>query len=220
MKSPLNITWKSEFIPLAAVIASIITSALSYSYLPDRVISHWNFYGEADGWSSRGFHALFFPALLAAMYVLFLILPSIDPKKDRYQDFAGVYNIFRSAIMLVLFAVYLMATLVNLGYDINISQVVPTIIGLMMIVLGNYMSKIKNNWFVGIRTPWTISSDNVWQKTHRLGGLMFTFFGFSLILMPYLPYSAGMTFFIIGVIAVTVVPILASYIFYRNEKNK
>lgn len=218
MKSPLNITWKSEIVSLVSVAASIAVSALCYSRLPERVISHWNFAGQADGWSSRNFHVFFFPSMLVGMYLLFLILPSIDPKKERYVEFVKIYNIFRSMIVLIFLAIYLVATLVNIGYSINVGLVVPSIIGLMMIVMGNYMGKIKNNWFMGIRTPWTLSSENVWIKTHRLGGLMFVLFGIILILTPWMPQQLGMAAFITGILCVTIVPMAASYFFYKNEK--
>lgn len=220
MNSPLKITLKSEIIPLIAVIGSVITSVLSYSALPEKVISHWNFAGQADGWSSRNFHVLFFPGLLAAMYILFLVLPMLDPKKERYVEFAKTYNIIRSLIMSVFFIIYLIATLVNLGYDINVSRTISLIIGVMMIVMGNFMGKLKKNWFVGIKTPWTLSSENVWLKTHRLGGWLFMFFGLALIAMPYLPESIGLTLFIVSIVVVVAVPMVASYLFYRDEENK
>jgi len=220
MKSPLNITWKSEIISVITVVATIVTSIISYRYLPEKVISHWNLYGQADGWTSRSFHVIFFPTLIGFMYLLFLVLPNIDPKKERYQEFATVYNIFRSMILSVLFVIYLIATLVNLGYDINVGKLVPLIIGLMFVVMGRYMDRIKNNWFVGIRTPWTLSSENVWQKTHRLGGWMFVIFGVVLIFTPWMPEKVAMFAFIACIISVILVPLVASYVFYAKEKKE
>lgn len=219
MKSPLNITWKSEIVPALVLVASIVTAIVSYKYLPERVISHWNFSGQADGWSSRSFHTIFFPALIISMYILFLALPNIDPKKERYQEFSKVYNIIRGMMLSVFFLIYLGATLVNLGYNIDIAHSVPALIGVMMIVLGRYMGEIKNNWFVGIRTPWTMSSELVWQKTHRLGAWVFIIFGLILIITPWLPKNIGLFLFAAGIIAVVLVPMIASYVFYRNEKK-
>lgn len=218
MKMPFKITWRSEIVPLAAVIGAVAVSATSYGSLPERVITHWNFYGQADGWSSRDFHVFFFPILLAGMYALFLFLPAIDPRKERYQEFAGTYNVIRGMIMSVLFLVYLVATLVNLGYDIDVSRTVPLLIGALMIVMGNYMGKLKSNWFVGIRTPWTLSSEKVWQKTHRLGGVLFVLFGLIMMAMPHLTRKYGMILFVIAISVTVLVPIVASYIFYKKEK--
>ncbi|MEI7616642.1 MAG: SdpI family protein [Actinomycetota bacterium] len=219
MNSPIKPTFKSEAISLAVIIASVITSFTTYNSLPTRVITHWNFYGQADGWSSRGFHALLFPGLIIAMYVLFLILPNLDPKKERYQDFIKPYNIFRTTLLVVFYIIFLLSTLVNLGYNINIGKAVPFIIGLLMIFIGNYMGKIKKNWFVGIRTPWTLSSENVWNKTHRFAGIMFVLFGLLLIISPYLEKTLGITVFVIGILLVSLVPMAYSYILYRKEKK-
>lgn len=218
MKSPLNISWKTEIIPLTIIVAGFLTSALSFNKLPQQVISHWNFLGNPDGWMNKTTHSIIFPLILLALYLLLLFVPSMDPRKERYKEFSNVYNGFRSLISLVLYLVFLIATLVNLGYEINVGKVIPLIIGLLMIVIGNYMGKIKKNWFVGIRTPWTLSSENVWNKTHRLGGWMFVAFGMSLIITPYLKPMLALSVFVIGVCLATLVPIAYSYVLYKREK--
>ncbi len=217
MNSPLKPTLKTEAISFTMVIASIVTSLITYNKLPKQVISHWNFSGTPDGWASREFHSMLFPAIITGMYVLFLFLPSLDPKKDRYQDFIKVYNLFRTVFLVVFYLIFLLATLANLGYSISIAKTVPLIIGLLMMLIGNYMGKIKNNWFMGIRTPWTLSSENVWNKTHRLGGWMFVLFGLIMIATPYLNKSLGLAAFALGIVAVTIIPMGYSYILYKRE---
>lgn len=219
MKSPLNLSWKSEWPSLSILVASALTSILSYTHLPARVASHWNVRGEVDGWASRDFHVWFFPALLFGIYFLLVVVPSMDPRRERYVEFARVYNIFRTLILLVLFSVYLLATLYNVGYDVNIGKTVPFIIGLLMLVIGNYMGKIKRNWFVGIRTPWTLSSDDIWTKTHRFGGLMFVIFGLLMIATPYLPTSFAFLVLFVGIFIAVLLPILYSYFLFKNDKS-
>lgn len=219
MKSPLKFSLKTELFPLAVVALAIVVSIWSYPLLPNQVVSHWNFAGQADDWSSKNFHAIFFPGLLIGMYLLFSILPFIDPKKERYADFAKVYFFFRAAMILVVFAIFMIATLINLGYPININKTMPWIIGLLMIFIGYYLSRIKMNWFIGIRTPWTLSSENVWNKTHRLGGWLFILFGLTLFIEPYLTYPVNMIVFVITIILVTIVPFAYSYVIFRKEKN-
>lgn len=219
MKSPLNLSWKSEWPSLTILAASVLTSVLSYAHLPERVASHWNVRGEVDAWTSRDFHAWFFPALLSGIYLLLVVVPSMDPRRERYVEFARVYNIFRNLILLVLFSVFLLATLFNVGYDVNIGKSVPFIIGLLMLVIGNYMGKLKRNWFVGIRTPWTLSSDNIWAKTHRLGGLMFVAFGLLLMATPYLPTFMAMPTLFSGIFMAVVLPFAYSYYLFRQSKK-
>lgn len=211
---------KKEIVPIIFLVLTIIASIATYKYLPDRVVSHWNFQGVADGWSSKNFHAIFFPCLILFMYLLFYFLPTIDPKRERYQEFEKVYYIFESMMIGVLFIVFLVATLFNLGYDIPIGNVISLVIGIMMIVIGNYMGKIKNNWFVGIKTPWTLSSENVWNKTHRFGGRAFIVFGLIIITAPYLNVVLATVIFLLGTFLVVFGTMIYSYLLYRKENKK
>ncbi len=153
------------------------------------------------------------------MYILFLILPSIDPRKERYAEFEKVYTIFKTMMVGVLFVVFILATLANLGYEANIGKVISVVIGIMMIVLGNYMGKIKNNYFVGIKNPWTLSSENVWNETHRFGGWTFIIFGLCIIITPYLPILYGTILFISGVLLTVLGTSIYSYILYKKEQK-
>lgn len=215
----MKFSFKKECWSLLIIVAAVVLSIVAYPALPETVVSHWNFQGRPDGFMSRDFHSWFFPILLAAIYLLFRYLPMLDPKKERYQEFAGVYEIFKNLILAVLFVTYAAATLYNLGWNINIGAVVGTTVGLLMIVLGNYLGKIKRNWFVGIKTPWTLSSENVWNKTHRLGGRLFVGWGFLIIIAPYLPETLGLVLFIGGAVAVTLGTMAYSYILYIQEKK-
>lgn len=219
MNNPIKPTIKTEIIPLLLIIATILLSIFFYPMLPEKMISHWNFQGQADGWMPKLFNTILFPCIITACYLLFLIMPYFDPRKERYPEFRGVYNIFKTAMILVFFIVYLASLLANLGLPINIGKIVSLVIGLMMIVLGNYMSKIKFNWFMGIRTPWTMSSEVVWNKTHRIGGWFFIIFGLCIIIAPYLPTFYGTIIFLGGVILATVGSYIYSYLVYRKEKN-
>jgi uncharacterized membrane protein len=220
MKYPLKLSFKSEAAPLLLLIASFVLGFYFYAHFPDRVASHWGFGGQPDRYSGKFAGAFAIPFLLTGMYALFLVLPLLDPKSERYQDFAKAYNFFRFAILAVLAAVFTGSGLYNLGYAVNIGFFVPLVIGLMMIVMGNYMGKIKKNWFVGIRTPWTLSSENVWNKTHRFGGWMFMIFGLLLILTPFLPASFGLAAILIGVFLTAVVTMVYSYLEYQKEKKQ
>ena len=215
MKFDFRKEWWSLFIIAAAVILSVI----SYPSLPERVVSHWNFQGQADGYTSRDFHVWFFPALLVGVYLLFRYLPKFDPKKERYQEFSGVYEIFKSLIITVLFISYGTATIYNLGWEVNVGAIIGTTVGLLMIILGNYLGKIKRNWFVGVKTPWTLSSENVWNKTHRLAGYLFVVWGVSIIFCPWLSPFWASVLFIGGAILATIGTMLYSYILYRQEQR-
>lgn len=219
MKSPIKLNLKSEIFPLALLLISAVASFYFYQHSPDVITTHWNFRGEADGFSSKGFGSFFFPGLLAFIYLLMVVLPYFDPKRDSYKDFEKPYKVFRYAMLLILSIVYWATGLYNIGYNINVGITTAFLIGLLMIVIGNYLGKLKLNWFVGIKTPWTLSSDNVWNKTHRLGGILFMAFGVVIMVAPFLPEAIALGMFI-GWTAILVVGTFAySYWLYRKEKK-
>ncbi len=220
MKYPMKISKRTEFLPVLLVILSVSFGMYFYAHFPDRVAVHWNFAGRVDGYAGRLQGAFAIPLMMTVMYGLFLLFPAIDPKRDRYAEFEKYFRVFRSAIIMVIFAIYLAMGFSNLGYGVKIGPVVAGIIGILMIVLGNYMGKIKNNWFMGIRTPWTLSSENVWNKTHRMGGWMFVLFGLIIILAPYMPSGLAMVLFVSGTILAVLGTTLYSYMLYLKEKNK
>lgn len=219
MKYPMKISIKTELLPILLVIAGLGLGMYYYAHFPDRVAVHWNFAGVADRYGGRFEGAYGIPLMLVFMYGLFLVFPAIDPKRNRYQEFEKYFRVFRSAIMGVLFIVFLAMGISNLGYAVEIGPVVATAIGILMIVLGNFMGKIKNNWFMGIRTPWTLSSENVWNKTHRFGGWAFVFMGLAIMAAPHLPESLAVVLFGLGVGLAVFGTMIYSYWLYLKEKN-
>lgn len=219
-KNKLQLRLKDELFPLSILLLAILISILSYNQLPEQIVSHWNLAGEADGWSSKKFHAIFFPALLIFIYLLMNILPKIDPNKKRYAEFQKVYLTLRNIILLSLFIIFTGATLSNLGYNINIGILASTTIAILFIILGNYLGKLKRNWFIGIKTPWTISSENSWNKTHRLGGKLFVALGLITLFLPLLSAQATFWFMIGGSFALIITVTIYSYIIYRKDKDR
>lgn len=218
IKYPLKISKKTEFLPITLVVASIILGVYFYLHFPETVIMHWNFQGRPDGFGGRFTGAFAMPLMLALMYVLFLVFPSLDPKKDRYPEFEKTFRILRSAIMGVLFIAFIAMGLSNLGTTVEIGPIVATAVGVFMMVAGNFMGKLKRNSYMGIRTPWTLVSENVWNKTHRFGGWMFILFGAIIIVAPYLSYTLALILFLSGVGLVVVGTLVYSYLLYSKEK--
>lgn len=220
MKNPINYSIKTEIIPFVILFFSVVLSFWSYPMLPDMVVSHWGFNGEPNGWSSRELHCLLFPGLLFGMYFLLSLMPKFDPRSNRYEDFSGIYILMRNAILFVLFVVFVAATLSNLGYAINIGVTVSAAIGILMIFMGNYFGKIKQNYFIGIRTPWTLASENVWNKTHRLAGRLFILWGLGLILAPWLKPILAFVILFGGLIVLLAWISIYSYVLYKKEAHK
>ncbi|MFA6215125.1 MAG: SdpI family protein [Patescibacteria group bacterium] len=216
MSSPIKPTLKTEFIPVILIILSVFASFYFYANFPEKVPTHWNYRGQIDGWSGKGFAAFFFPGLIFGLYLLFLGLPYLDPKKEHYLEFAKVYHIFKNFFIGFMVAIYFYTGLAGLGYELPVNVVVPTIVGLLFLILGNYMGKIKSNWFMGIRTPWTLSNEQVWNKTHRLGGKLFMLMGLFMIFGSFLPAELFWYSFIAGITIVSLFPMIYSYLLYKK----
>jgi len=219
MKYPLKLSFKTEILPVLIIVMALVMSLYFYMNFPDKVASHWNFAGQVNGYMNRAGGAFFMPVLLMGMYMLFLVLPVIDPKRERYTEFDQYYRLFRTAIMTTFLVVYAAMGLFNLGYPIQISTVVSGSIGILFVVLGSFMRKIKNNWFMGIRTPWTLSSEKVWNKTHQAGGWLFVIYGIVIMITPYLPQFLGVSLFIAGAVMMVLGTTVYSYWLYRQEKK-
>jgi len=221
MSNPTKATWRTEILPLILIGFGLICSFYFYAHFPQQVPTHWNFRGEIDGWSGKAFAAFFFPALNLGIYLLFLGMPYLDPKKDRYAEFARPYHIFKNFMVGFLTVVYFYVGLAGLGYNYPVNYVIPPGIGILFLAMGNYLGKIKPNWFMGIRTPWTLSNEEVWNKTHRLGGKMFIVMGILMIAGVVLPPGLFYSGFMFGVVIAALVPIVYSYWLFRQlEKNQ
>ncbi len=221
MNNPIKPSLKTEIFSWAIIIIAVSSSFYFYAHFPEQVPVHWNMAGEVDNYGSRAMGAFLFPAIIFFMYLMFLLIPLLDPKKQRYEQFRKVYHIFKNFLLLFMLFIYFAVGLSGMGFNISISTWVPFFVGVLFIIIGNYMGKIKPNWFMGIRTPWTLSSEEVWNKTHRLGGKAFIVAGILMALMNLFPVSAKPFVFTIILIIAALLPIVYSYfLFAKEQKDK
>jgi uncharacterized membrane protein len=169
---------KSEAIALTIVVVSFVTAVYFYYQLPETIVSHWNFYGQPDGYTSKLFGLFLIPFLLLGLLMLFMVLPKIDPFKESYKKFRKYYDMFVVLIITMLFYLYVLTIVWNLGFMFDLIQFLSPAFGLIFYYAGIMTENAKRNWFVGFRTPWTMSSEKVWNKTNRLGGKLFKIGGF------------------------------------------
>lgn len=168
---------KHLIIVLALLAAPALASAVMYSSLPDPAPIHWNVRGEADGFGPRWVLAWLLPASTTLVTALLLALPALGPMRENMARFRNVYGKLVIAIVATVGAIHVLTLLSATGAAVRIEVVVPFVMGLLFAVLGNWMGKIRRNFWVGIRTPWTLASDVVWERTHRVGGRLFVALG-------------------------------------------
>lgn len=219
MNNPIKINFKTEIFSVCVLLLTVIASFYFYNNFPESVPVHWNFAGVADRWSGSMMAAFIIPGVMIFMYVMFLFLPLLDPKKDRYVEFAKTYLMFRNLILAFMAFIYLISSLNGLGYNFPIEIYVPGAVGVLFVVMGKYLPSVKSNWFVGIRTPWTLSSEEVWNKTHKFGGKIFIGAGLLMMIEGILPSEFRLGTFIFIIALMLLGTIGSSYYFYIKEKN-
>jgi uncharacterized membrane protein len=151
---------------------------------------------------------------MIGIYLVFFILPKISPRGYRFDSFLGVWEIVRTAILALLLLVHVLILLSGAGIAIDLVRAMETGGGLLLVLLGNYMGKLGKNFFIGIRTPWTLASDEVWFRTHRLGGKLFVLAGLVLFATGVLGFGPVLPMFAIG--AAALVSVVYSYLLYRR----
>ena len=215
----MKYTAKTESPAIALVLLSWIAGIYFYLHFPDRVITHWSFRGIANGYSSKTTGALIFPLFMTIIYILFIALPFLDPKKENYVKFEKYYHWFKDLFLLFMLAIFIITGAVNLGAKININFVVPFLVGVLFIALGSMMKKVKQNWFVGFRFPWSLSSENVWNKTNRFGGWSLMLCGAFMMFVPLLGETLGRIIFAISILQLVFGTMIYSYLEYRKEQK-
>jgi len=208
-----------KLIRLAIIVALLITIALTiavYPTVPDNVVSHWNATGQADGYMSKFWGLGLIPLIMIALVGLFAVLPRIDPYKKNYEKFGNWYEGFILIFVVFMLAIQVQIILWSSGYQISPNLTFPFLMGILFIYIGFLLGHAEQNWFVGIRTPWTLSSETVWKKTHEVGGKLFKVAGI-IAFAGVLAGEYAMWFIIVPVLAVAVYTIAYSYFEYQKE---
>ena len=208
-----------KWVPFVIVVAAIVASLAVYPRLPATVSTHWDMLGRPNGWSSRQWGAWVMPLVLLAMAILVRVLPAIDPRGSNYSKFSGAFEGIIIAVMLFTLGLHIVILMAALGYPVAMARVLPLAIGALLVVIGNLLPRARPNWFVGIRTPWTLSSDRVWEKTHRLGGKMFVGAGLISVLAALLVPTVGYIVMFCAIAIVTAIVLIYSYLEWRKEQG-
>lgn len=205
--------------PIFIIFLSFFLALYFYSRMPEPMASHWGINGQADGYSSKNFGLFFMPILSVGLYLLFRFLPSTDPYRRNFKQFENHFNNFIIIIFIFLFYLYCLTIFWNLGNQFNMNQVLSPAFAGLFYYTGVLTSVAKRNWFVGIRTPWTLSSEKVWDKTHALGGKLFKVASLSCLLGLILP-DLAIYLMLIPILSTTLFVFIYSYYLYRQENHE
>lgn len=203
--------WIILLIPFIFVI-------LKWDAFPDEVAIHYNIEGEADNWAKKEIGLFIGPVMNVGIYLLLLLLPLIDPRKMNYSLFEKKYSAIRLIVHLFLLFVFSITTFDALGYEINTAQWIQIGILALFMILGNYMGAVKPNYFVGVRTPWTLENETVWKKTHNLTAKLWV--GLSAILLVIQLFFFIKWVLIPYIVIITVIPLTYSYIIYKKLQKQ
>src|SRR5262249_30159862 len=197
-----------------AVAGAFVVNAVLYPRLPERVPTHWGLDGQPDKYTDKPWGPVVLPLVMAGLYLVLSVLPAISPRGYRMEKFKQAFDVIRAAILGFLFLVMVFADLAALGASIPVHRFILAAVGLLLVVLGNYMGKVTKNFFVGIRTPWTLASDEVWLRTPRVGGKLFVAAGLLLIVGALA--GLGLVPGIVAIAIASLVPVIYSYVLYRR----
>ena len=203
-------------ISLIAILAATVASAAIYPRLPEMAASHWNAAGQVDGYMPRFWAAFLMPLVSIGLLLLFLVIPAIDPLKANIAKFRSYYNGFIALIIVFMLFIHAITLAWNLGYDqFNIGNAIIPAVGLILIFAGVITMKAKRNFFIGIRTSWTLSDDTVWEETHKLGGKLFIAAGIITMLSVFLG-ERGIWIMLPAALLAGFAPVVYSYFLWRR----
>lgn len=198
------------------MLGTFAVGAWVYPDLPDKLASHWDTAGKVNGYIDKVWGVFLMPAIMALFTLFFVVVPVVDPLKEHIASFRGEYNLIMIAIDAFFAAIYGLMMLWYAGGVFPMTEVITGLVGLLMICIGVILPFMQRNWFVGIRTPWTLSSDSVWIRTHEHGGVVFVFAGVCMVICSiYFPGTIVPTFALLIISAVWLV--IYSYIVYHKE---
>ena len=207
---------RSELIAVGMVIILFAVGIYAYPQLPDTIASHWNAQGQVNGYTSKFWGLFLLPIISVGLVLLFVAIPRIDPLKANIEKFRTFYDRFIVLFMIFFLYFYLLTILWNMGVQYNFNQVLAPAFGGLFYYTGVLTEHAKRNWFVGIRTPWTLSSENVWNKTHAIGAKLFKIVGVIALLGVLFP-NYTIFFILVPVLVVAGYLIVYSYVAYQRE---
>jgi len=216
----MKATWSRELPQIGLIALMTMLAAVTWPWAPDRIAVRWDLQGEVTRYGGKAEGLLLLPALALLVYLFLLVLPRIDPGRANYQRFAGPYNMIRFSLLSLIAIAYGVVHVWIRGYPIDVAAAGLLLVGVMLVIFGVVMDKIRPNWSVGIRTPWTLTSQESWARTHRVGGWLFIVMGLWTLLLAVERTAWALAVWVIMFGATVVVLFAYSYLVWRADPRK
>ena len=211
-------TRTTTIVVLLMIAAATLAGVLLWNRLPDPMASHWDANDQINGYLPKFWGVFLMPLITLGMLGVFLLIPNIDPLKANIAQFRDVFNLFIALIVAFMLYIYILSLRWNLGYTgLGVSKAMLPALGILFFFVGYMLRKAKRNFFIGIRTPWTLSSDKVWEETHRLGSVLFMASGLLAFLGSFFGGMIAFWFFFVPPIGSALITIVYSYVLYQQE---
>ncbi|MED4652163.1 SdpI family protein [Bacillus pseudomycoides] len=208
---------KKHLFAIILILTTCLIWAISWPYLPDTIATHWSG-GTADGFSSKLTGMMSMVGIMIGCYVFLNVLQKIDPKKENYEKFSKALMMINNSLLVVLFIGNIDIITNGLGYKLFINRVPELLVGILFLIIGNYLPQCKPNFFVGMRNPWTLSNEEVWRKTHRFSGKVFVALGLMMMASIVVPAEWRSYMMLTMILIAVVLTNGYSYILYKKEQ--
>ena len=202
---------KTLIITSILTLLPILAGLYLWNTLPEQVPSHWDVNGEIDGWSSKPFFVFGLPCIMLAAQWLCVLGTAADPKKANHSD--KVLHLVLWIIPVLSIVLSAMTYMITLGHSVRVEVIMPLIIGLVFTIIGNYLPKCKQSYTVGIKIPWTLNSEENWNRTHRFAGRLWLVCGLGIMLTAFI---GGFWLFLPIVLVMVLAPCIYSYLLHRK----
>jgi uncharacterized membrane protein len=209
-----------KWIPAILILAAVIVTIAVYPRLPEQIPTHWSISGEVNGWSNRLFGAWMMPLIMAVIWLFMRAIPHIDPRKANYEKFSGMYDALVILILTFMLLMHVVILLSATGTVIRMDRVVMPAVGVFIAIMGLLLPRAQPNWFVGFRTPWTLTSDLSWERTHKVGGMLFIALGVLIVASTFIAPERAIWVLVIAALGVVAFLFIYSYQVWKQDPSK
>lgn len=216
----MTFSLRREAPALAILLAMFVATAWVWPHAPDTVATHWGVDGQPDAWGSKATGLLMLPGVALGTWAFMLILPRFDPGRANYATFGGVYTAIRSVLIAFFAVMHGGALAAALGHEVDMGRIAAPAAGLMLLLLGGMIGKVRPNWFVGIRTPWTLTSKRAWTRTHRVGGWAFVLHGAVVFVAGLVSPPVAYAALFVGSLGIVAFVFAYSYLVWKNDPDR